>query len=179
MSARSYMREKWKLAERQAMEKGRRCCMLCSGGSQVATHRLYERCPMDTFPWRALSVRQPWAWLIVNGHKDVENRTTQLTYRGPLIIQASKQLDEVGVMKVAHRFPEIQLPERFELGGIVGRVEMVDCVQASDSPWFVGPFGYVLREPVPLPFTRCSGRLGLFSIPHYVVPRRESFATTT
>lgn len=26
---------------------------------------------------KALSIRQPWAWLIANGHKDIENRTWQ------------------------------------------------------------------------------------------------------
>jgi hypothetical protein len=30
----------------------------------------------------ALSVRQPWAWLIVNGYKDVENRSWTTHYRG-------------------------------------------------------------------------------------------------
>lgn len=38
---------------------------------------------------KVLSIRQPWAWLIVNGHKDVENRTWDSYYRGPLLIHAS------------------------------------------------------------------------------------------
>jgi len=36
-----------------------------------------------------LSVRQPWAWLIVNGHKDVENRTWSTQHRGDILIHAS------------------------------------------------------------------------------------------
>ena len=32
---------------------------------------------------KILSVRQPWAWLIVAGHKDIENRKWRTSYRGP------------------------------------------------------------------------------------------------
>lgn len=35
---------------------------------------------------RALTVQQPWAWAIVHGGKDVENRTQAWSYRGPLAI---------------------------------------------------------------------------------------------
>ena len=42
---------------------------------------------------KAISIRQPWAWLIVNGYKDVENRTWYTSHRGPLLICASKALD--------------------------------------------------------------------------------------
>jgi hypothetical protein len=39
---------------------------------------------------RVLTVRQPWAWAIVHGGKDVENRTRNLAgaYRGPVAIHA-------------------------------------------------------------------------------------------
>jgi hypothetical protein len=35
-----------------------------------------------------LSIRQPWAWLIVNGHKDVENRSWHTDFRGRVYVQA-------------------------------------------------------------------------------------------
>jgi hypothetical protein len=38
--------------------------------------------------FHSLSIRQPWAWLIVQGHKPIENRTWPTTYRGPLLIHA-------------------------------------------------------------------------------------------
>ena len=47
-------------------------------------------------------------------------------------------------------------------GGIVGSVEIVDCVERSRSPWFCGPYGFVLRNPEPLRFIPCRGRLGFF-----------------
>ena len=52
-----------------------------------------------------------------------------------------------------------------ERGGIVGSVEIVDCVTESASPWFVGRYGFVLRDPKPLPFTQWKGQLGFFDVP--------------
>lgn len=40
----------------------------------------------------ALSIRQPHAWLIVHGIKDVENRTWATTHRGPTLIHTGKTL---------------------------------------------------------------------------------------
>ena len=41
---------------------------------------------------KVIVVRQPWAWLIVNGFKDIENRSWKTRHRGPLLIQASAGL---------------------------------------------------------------------------------------
>lgn len=39
----------------------------------------------------ALSIRQPGAWLIVNGHKDIENRDWPTTnFRGRLLVHADQ-----------------------------------------------------------------------------------------
>jgi len=38
-----------------------------------------------------------------------------------------------------------------QLGAIIGHVNLVDCVTASRSPWFVGDYGFVMRDPVLLP----------------------------
>jgi len=42
-------------------------------------------------PLRAITVRQPWAWAIIHGGKDVENRTRNIAgaYRGPVAIHAA------------------------------------------------------------------------------------------
>jgi hypothetical protein len=50
-------------------------------------------------------------------------------------------------------------------GGIVGSVEIVDCVTDSDSHWFMGLYGFVLRDPLLLPFTPWRGQLGFFDVP--------------
>lgn len=125
----------------------------------------------------ALSIRQPWAWLILRPDlrdpesraaagiymKDVENRTWRTRYRGPLYIHAGRGFDHEGYEWVIDVFQRrIPKPSGYARGGIVGRVELVDCVTASDSPWFFGPFGFVLRNATPLPLMPCPGKLGLF-----------------
>jgi hypothetical protein len=47
---------------------------------------------------KALTVQQPWAWAIVHGGKDVENRTQAWSYRGPLAIHAGARVSERGCM---------------------------------------------------------------------------------
>jgi hypothetical protein len=42
---------------------------------------------------KALSIRQPWAYLIITGDKDIENRTWATAYRGPVLIHAGKTMD--------------------------------------------------------------------------------------
>lgn len=119
---------------------------------------------------RALSVRQPWAWLIFNAGKDVENRDWPTSVRGPVLIHASKGCTE-DEWEEARDFSDPylsgNLPEISDLrwGGIVGVVEIADCVRASDSPWFFGSYGFVLRNPRPLPFVPWRGQLGFFDVP--------------
>lgn len=125
---------------------------------------------------KALSIRQPWAWLILHAGKDIENRAWATRYRGRVLIHAAKGMSraefEEGLatahgISATHPFPEglaLPSPEEIERGGIVGSVEIVDCVNASRSPWFFGPYGFVLRDPQPLPFRPYRGQLGFFEV---------------
>jgi hypothetical protein len=128
----------------------------------------------------ALSIRQPWAWLIVQGHKPVENRTWSTRCRGPILIHASKGMtnDEYEfVGDVLETIPELRalgiiLPDRklIERGGIVGIANITDCVTDCESPFFSGPFGFVLDRVAPLPFVPVKGMLGFFDVPNALVP---------
>ncbi len=118
----------------------------------------------------ALSIRQPWAWLILNAGKDIENRDWPTNFRGRVLIHASKTCtkaeyedayDTAMVINPAILFPTLESLQR---GGIVGSVEVIDCVQQSESPWFVGQHGFVLRDPKVLPFIPWKGRLGFFNV---------------
>jgi hypothetical protein len=117
---------------------------------------------------KVIVIRQPWAWLIVNGFKDVENRTWRTRYRGALIIQASAAPPGSGELQEFRKFALKRgaiLPEQFETGGIVGIVQLADCVTRSRSKWFHGPVGWVLSDPRKLSFIELKGRLGLFDPP--------------
>lgn len=100
----------------------------------------------------ALSIRQPWAHWILHAGKDIENRTWCTRFRGPVLIHAGKTPEDAAYCR------RIGTP----LGGIVGIMEVVDCVSASDSQWFCGPYGFVIRNARPLPFIPCRGALGFF-----------------
>lgn len=115
---------------------------------------------------KALSIKQPWAWLIVNGFKDIENRTWQTSFRGLVLIHAGKNHDGE---PDDWNWPEIPEPERFDYGGIVGEAEIVDCISSSRSPWWNGPFGFVIRNARPLSFQPCRGMLGFFE-PDFTPP---------
>lgn len=126
---------------------------------------------------KAISIRQPWAWLILNAGKDIENRGWKTSFRGHVLIHASKGMtrgeyeDAETSSLLSHVAGggrgEIALPkfEELERGGIVGSAEIVDCVDASESPWFFGPFGFVMANPKTLPFQPMKGNLGLFDVP--------------
>lgn len=128
---------------------------------------------------KVLSIRQPWAWLIVNGHKDIENRTWSTRFRGEVLIHASKGMTRDEYEQASHFAFHVHggcdlgLPsfEMLERGGIVGVAEIVDCVSQSGSRWFVGEYGFVLRNASPLPFAPMRGMLGFFDAPaDYMVP---------
>jgi hypothetical protein len=120
-----------------------------------------------------LSVRQPWAWLLVHGYKDIENRRWFTTFRGRCLIHAGKTFDRTGYEQVRNDFKHIKLPkpDAFERGGIVGWVEIIDCVTRSQSEWFAGPFGFVIGRAGTLPFFPIQGRLKFFEIDEPVYHR--------
>ena len=134
-----------------------------------------------------LSIRQPWASLILKAGKDIENRDWPTKRRGRVLIHAAKGMTRAehadalafavdSITDAAERRNDLaaklvtlrQLGFAFDdlqRGGIVGSVEVVDCVEHSDSPWFVGRYGFVLRDPRPMPFVPWKGALGFFGVP--------------
>ena len=114
---------------------------------------------------KALSIRQPWAWLIVTGHKDIENRTWSTSYRGKFLIHTGKKFDQAGykwvVSEMGIAMPE---PSKFKRGGIVGVAEITECVTHHSSKWFSGPYGFVLENARSLQFVLFPGKLGFFDV---------------
>jgi len=127
---------------------------------------------------KALSIQQPWAWLIVQGIKDIENRDWYTNYRGFLLIHAGKKIDSnffsddktlflpyaerVCGESIAAIMPQNQ--EGYETGGIVGYAALHKVVTQSDSPWFRGRYGFVLTQRHTVPFIPLRGQLGLFEV---------------
>lgn len=121
---------------------------------------------------KALSIRQPWAWLIVNGYKDIENRSWNTKFRGPVLVHASSRRPTVAevqearnILEQAHGW-EVALtmpsPENFELGGFVGVTTITGTCESSPSPWFFGPVGFQLADSKVVRFKPYRGRLSFF-----------------
>jgi hypothetical protein len=110
----------------------------------------------------ALSLKQPWARLVVSGYKDIENRSWRTTYRGALLIHASRSKPDYSSADIEKLYG-LRLPDALEMGGIVGIVEVIDCVKQHASKWkFPASWGWVLQNPRRLPFRPCKGFVGLF-----------------
>ncbi len=120
-----------------------------------------------------LSVRQPWADAILSGGKDVENRPRRSHHRGPLLIHSSDGMTGTESANFIRFLDERGLGDGWQQpnpyvrrGLILGTVDMVDCVEESDSPWFMGKFGYVLANPRPFASPiAAKGALGFWRVP--------------
>ena len=125
---------------------------------------------------KGISIRQPWANAIIHEGKSIENRSWATNFRGTLAVHAARALDDIafftfvksrGLERQVKLAPELvrQLPR----GAVIGLVDVVDCVGDSTSPWFEGPFGFVLSNPRPLRPIPCMGALQIFDLPSQVV----------
>lgn len=147
---------------------------------------------------RAVTVRQPWAWQIINQRKDVENRTRNIAgkYRGPVAIHAGLQPDKEALRWLPMRAPEwVTAPRVFEYGVILGVVDLVDvhtptlrqgrwtCPGITEAPWMCSPWAeegtvhLVLATPRPIPLNRqpkCRGALGLWTPPADIVDQLQA-----
>jgi ASCH domain len=114
---------------------------------------------------KILTIRQPWAHLIANGSKNIENRTWSTSYRGPVLIHASLNIDRDACF-------ELQIePKTLLKGGVIGVAEITHCVTSHHSRWFSGPYGFVLRERQALTFIPWKGALGLREAPRKLIQR--------
>jgi hypothetical protein len=138
---------------------------------------------------KVLTVRQPWASLIMAGVKAVENRSWPTSHRGRLGIHAAAKpegkgwdavLEELGLsfgpgrtLTVRGRTAALPAWEELPLGSILGSVEVYDCREEEDlgeewlrDPFVCGSWCWLLREPRPLakPYP-CKGALSLWESP--------------
>lgn len=137
---------------------------------------------------KALSIRQPWAWAILNVGKDVENRDWKpnnpavsdarkliasrerfLIHTGLGMTKAEYEdcLETLHAISRRHKFPSgLALPAQRDLprGGIVGSAVLTAFVDDSPSPFFFGPWGLMLADVKPCRFIEMKGALGFFDV---------------
>ena len=141
---------------------------------------------------RALSVKQPWAWQIINQRKNIENRTRNFVgqYRGPVAIHATLKPDQNALARLPMHAPDWVTASRvFDYGVILGVVDLVDVHEAQGPfcphtcrPWGEHLTGWhlVLENPRPIPVRqqpKCRGALGLWTPPADIVEQLRAVVT--
>ena len=122
---------------------------------------------------KALTIKQPWASLIIEGYKKYEFRSWKTNYRGKILIHSGLSLEK----DMKERFKDYDLD--YKLGYIIGEAEIVDCIlvdkEFNDSLRNINPIVYgrsnhvenyawklenIKKYDKPIP---CKGKLGLWN----------------
>ncbi len=127
----------------------------------------------------ALSVKQPWAALLVAGVKTVEVRRWPTRRRGPILIHASKLPDSRPEGWSLITTPELAALAELR-GGLIGVCDLADCVRYPNAEafaaavgmhrnapeWFKpdGLYGFVFRNPRSIAYHPLSGRTMFFAV---------------
>lgn len=140
---------------------------------------------------KALSLRQPWAWMVVNApdgyRKNIENRKWSTGFRGEFLIHAAKGMTVPEYRNVLDWVRDrgllagvdVPKPADLQRGGIIGRAELVDVLYPHPSEpraaWHMNmQFGFVLANVRPTPFVPCRGMLSFFEVPPDVLAKLEA-----
>ncbi|EKR64579.1 hypothetical protein LEP1GSC036_3363 [Leptospira weilii str. 2006001853] len=129
---------------------------------------------------KALSIQQPWAWLIIRPDlpdpkdraiawnnkeiKDVENRNWKTNFRGRFLIHASQKFDHEGLEYIQKNYKLCLRMTVNDFGCIIGASILSDCVEHSDSKSFFGKYGYILNDSKPFFPIPYKGKLGFFEV---------------
>ena len=76
---------------------------------------------------KVLTIKEPWASLIVNGYKKYEFRSWKTNYRGKVLIHAGLTLEKDNAIK----FKDYNLD--YSSGEIIGEAILTDCVLVTDE----------------------------------------------
>jgi hypothetical protein len=125
---------------------------------------------MSARPFKALVLRSPWGPLIADGHKTVETRTWETSYRGPLLIVLGKGIDRAATSRFIDGGP--RLSRRYPQGHAVAIANLYACVQMAEEHEKAalvkarpGLFAWCLSAVQPIEPFPVKGRLGLFDSP--------------
>jgi hypothetical protein len=121
---------------------------------------------------KALTLKQPWAWLVVHGPKHIENRRWNTKHRGRFYIHASKTHERNEYFSASRVCEPLgfELPPYvsplYQCGGIIGSAELVWVLYREDvEDWkFQGQYGFVLANRRPTKFVPCPGALNFWSL---------------
>ena len=76
---------------------------------------------------KTITIKEPWATLIVEGYKEYEFRVWKTNYRGDILIHAGKSYDENNL----NRFKDRNLT--YSPGKIIAKAKITDCVLVDEE----------------------------------------------
>ncbi len=117
---------------------------------------------------KVLSIKQPFAELILQGKKKIELRKWNTKFRGEFLVHTSKNSDKQAMKK----FGFSELP----LGCIIGRVKLIEVkeyqnetqhkrdknLHLASSSW--GNYGFILENPKRMKKVSINGKLGFWEL---------------
>lgn len=126
---------------------------------------------------RAVTLWRPWDQAMAHGGKPVENRPWAFwpaMIGQPMALHAGKRYDKEGAAWMRDEGLYVPPSDQDSPTGIVAVVtfsRVIHELQTEDdpildSPWFFGPFGWVVGEMVPLAsVVPCKGAQGIWTLP--------------
>lgn len=92
-------------------------------------------------------------------------KTSKRVHAAPMPFEHATLMKAINECERLGSWPkDVWVPEPSELprGAIVVTARIIDCITSSDSPWFAGRYGFVLRDVRPVQHIPVVGALGFF-----------------
>ncbi len=115
---------------------------------------------------KALSLKQPWAELLISGKKKIEIRKWNTSFRGKFLVHASKSPDKKALEK-------FNLKD-IKYGAIIGKAELAEIKKYKDDDEFekdnslhlanssFGRYGFIIKNPERIAPISCPGKLNFW-----------------
>ena len=129
--------------------------------------------------FRALSIRQPYCWAILNHYKDIEIRAWNTNYRGYIALHAGKKIDHNDYLLLKDMDIPLPLESTLETGKILGYAYLYDVIHYTEykrfydqhdrhrnrSSWWDGrQKGFILQDVQKIKPIEYKGQLSLFNV---------------
>lgn len=119
---------------------------------------------------KALSIKQPWAWAIANGHKTIETRTWPTNYQGELLIVASKAPDKA-MLEIVRGIAGDKVISQIEYGKAIAIANLIGCrpmvrqdEDAAMCDIYPGAHSWLLTNIRKITPFEVRGQLGIYEV---------------
>lgn len=124
---------------------------------------------------KVLSIKEPWASLIMNGTKKIETRSWKTKYRGEIYIHASLSKAKITKPEVYELIKDMN----FKCGYIICKCNLVECIYMTDEyvndmktnhyeeyicgHYEVGRYAWIVEDVRVIEPIEAKGKLGLWN----------------